>query len=183
MTARSGSHFLFPWYFGALNQNHTRNPAKAISAAIIPTSSPAERYFPIIFPISDSNCRSGPVKGVTRFSSTTPLITPSSSQKLKATTRANTLLRNRYATLVVVKIRNPLYKKTRGLSVIKCHALRNECLDMASITRYRRQHPSACKGTENLLHTCTIFALSTFIFFIYFLSCSSRSSTWANILI
>ena len=58
-----------------------------------------------------------------------------------------------------------------------------ECLETASITKYRRQQPSACRGTENRLHTRMSFFPSNLIFFIYFLSCSSLSSTWFNIFV
>ena len=79
----------------------------------MPISSPTEIYFPTIFPASDRSDRSGPVKGVTRFIRTTPLIIPSSSQREKAITLAKILLRNRYTTVVVVKIKKALYRKNQ----------------------------------------------------------------------
>src|SRR5699024_5859276 len=118
---------------GALNQNQIRNPTKAARATIMPISSPTEIYFPTIFPASDRSDRSGPVKGVTRFIRTTPLIIPSSSQREKAITLAKILLRNRYTTVVVVKIKKALYRKISGRLVIYLQASTGECLETASI--------------------------------------------------
>ena len=84
--------------------------------------------------------------------------------------------------MVVTKIRKALYRKITGLAVIKYQALYSECLEIASITKYSRKDPSAWRGTENLLQIPMNFVLSILIFFIYFLSWASRSSTCFSML-
>ena len=72
------------------------------------TKKTGDRYLLAILNASVIRCRSGPVKGVTRFARSTPLIIPSTSQKIARRVLIKTLRRTRYTNSVVVKIRKEL---------------------------------------------------------------------------
>ena len=185
-----------------MNQNHTKNRSTAANAANARITVPPERYLVTTLAPSLRFFRSGPVNGVTLLDRITQLIIPSSSQKKVMNIRASVLLLNRYTTIKVVKIKNALYRKTRGFSVINVHACEKDLRDSVSMMKYKMQHPAACSGRESRLQIFKAFAqpgLSSFgslafflrhslnlqkpffilslNFFIYFESCSNLVRT------
>ena len=153
-------------------KNNTRIPSPISTA----TTSPGDRYLFRIRRASLISFRSGPVNGVTRFNSKNPFTHPRRNQKHPTIVLARILCLNRYTTRLVVKIKNALYKKIRGLPVIYCQASQREWRESASITRYSTQHPRNCRGTDNKLQiriTWLRVGFFRFIFFMFFLLLSA----------